>query len=248
MVLAHASGHMVFANAYAMREAGITAETPNPKGGEILHDAEGNPIGIFRETAAGLLAGVKARAEAKRSDKEAFEYSLRAIELAAKECLENGITSFQDAGSSFATVDLLKQAADDKRLPIRLWVMIRDRNDLMKAKLASYKMIGYAKDFLTVRAVKRSIDGALGPHGAWLLAPYSDMPKSAGLNTATVESVKETAEIAIKNDFQVCVHAIGDRANREVLDIYEGLFKKYPSVLPRRWRIEHAQHLSLIHI
>ena len=243
VLLAHASGHMVFANAYAMREAGITAETPNPKGGEILHDAEGNPIGIFRETAAGLLSGVRARAAAKRSDKEAFEYSLRAIELAAKECLENGITSFQDAGSSFATVDLLKQAADDKRLPIRLWVMIRDRNDLMKAKLASYKMIGYAKDFLTVRAVKRSIDGALGPHGAWLLAPYSDMPKSAGLNTATVESVKETAEIAIKNDFQVCVHAIGDRANREVLDIYEGLFKKYPSVLPRRWRIEHAQHL-----
>ena len=244
VLLTHASGHMLFANAYAMREAGVTAETKPPEGGEILHDAAGNPTGVFRETAAALIGRVKARAESKRTEKEAYDYSLRAIELAAKECLENGITSFQDAGSSFATVDILKQAADDDRLPIRLWVMIRDNNQRLEALLPRYKMIGHANDFLTVRAVKRSIDGALGPHGAWLLAPYSDLPKSIGLNTATLESVTKTAELAIKNDFQVCVHAIGDRANREVLNIYETLFEKYSSVIPRRWRIEHAQHLD----
>lgn len=244
VLLAHASGHMVFANAYAMREAGVNADTKAPEGGEILHDASGKPIGVFRETAASLFSPVMARAKAKRTEQEAYDYSLRAIRLAGEECLKNGITSFQDAGSSFATIDIIKQAADDDRLPVRLWVMVRDSNQRLQALLPRYKMVGYADDFLTVRAVKRSIDGALGPHGAWLLAPYSDLPSSIGLNTATIESVTKTAEIAIKNDFQVCVHAIGDRANREVLNIYEGLFKKSSSVVPRRWRIEHVQHLD----
>lgn len=104
-------------------------------------------------------------------------------------------------------------------------------------------MIGVGNGFLTVRAIKRSIDGALGPHGAWLLAPYEDLPSSSGLNTEQVESVNRAAEIAIENGFQLCVHAIGDRANREVLDIYESQFQKHASPLDRRWRIEHAQHL-----
>jgi predicted amidohydrolase YtcJ len=121
--------------------------------------------------------------------------------------------------------------------------MIRDNNDRMSLLLPRYKMVGYGNDFLTVRALKRSIDGALGPHGAWLLAPYSDMPTSSGLNTAEVSSVTRTAELALQYDFQMCVHAIGDRANREVLDIYEQLIKSSPSAIPKRWRVEHAQHL-----
>ncbi len=244
VLLTHASGHMCFANAYAMRLAGVTRETGDPSGGEILHDAQGEPIGVFRETAQQLIYAAKSRAMARRSQKDATEYASRAIELAGQECIENGITSFQDAGSSFSTIDLLKQAADDKRLPIRLWVMVLDDNDRLQAMLPKYKLIGYGDEHLTVRAVKRSIDGALGAHGAWLLAPYSDLPTSTGLNTASNESVTQTAEIAMNNGFQMCVHAIGDRANREVLDIYEKLFNEKPSILPRRWRIEHAQHLS----
>jgi predicted amidohydrolase YtcJ len=96
-----------------------------------------------------------------------------------------------------------------------------------------------------VRGVKRSIDGALGSHGAWLLEPYHDLPESKGLNTTTLESLRETAELALKHDYQLCVHAIGDRGNREVLDLFEEMFREHPSTPSRRWRIEHAQHLHL---
>ncbi len=243
VLLTHASGHMSFANAYAMRLAGVTSETKDPAGGEILKDATGQPIGIFRETAQGLIAAARARDESRLSAAERIDQTMKAIELASQECLKKGITSFQDAGSSFQTIDLLKRAVDQNRVGVRLWVMVRDDNRALEQNLARYKMIGYGNQFLTVRALKRSIDGALGPHGAWLLAPYEDHPTSSGLNTASIESVTRTAELAIQHDFQLCVHAIGDRANREVLNIYEQQFRQHPSAIPRRWRIEHAQHL-----
>ena len=97
----------------------------------------------------------------------------------------------------------------------------------------------------TVRSIKQVVDGALGSHGAWLLAPYEDMPTSSGLNTAAVEDVTGTAEIAMANGFQLNVHAIGDRANREVLDLFEKTFTDHADQEDLRWRIEHAQHLSL---
>ncbi len=87
--------------------------------------------------------------------------------------------------------------------------------------MASYKIINEGDKHLTVRSIKKLIDGALGPHGAWLLEPYTDLPTSTGLNTESVENITRTAEIAIENGFQLCVHAIGDRANRETLDIYQ---------------------------
>jgi len=242
-MLTHASGHMSFANGYAMRMAGVNGDTKNPDGGEILKDESGKPTGVFRETASALIGRQRAIAESKRSAEEKAAYLERAIQLASQECLKNGITSFQDAGSSLQTVDALKSFASRGKIGVRLWVMIRDQNERMEGRLGKYKMVGFANDFLTVRALKHSIDGALGPHGAWLLAPYDDMPSSSGLNTARIAEVTKRAEIGIKNDFQVCIHAIGDRANREVLDIYEKLFKAHPSNIPRRWRIEHAQHL-----
>ena len=243
VLLTHASGHMSFANEYAMRLAGVDTDTANPKGGEIVKDENGKPIGIFRETAQALIQKIKTRTDSQRPPAEKQAYSQRAAELASVECLRKGITSFQDAGSSLATVRTLRQLADQGKLGVRLWVMIRDDNERLRGQLANFKMIGYADQFLTCRALKRSIDGALGAHGAWLLAPYQDLPTSSGLNTASIESVTETAKLGIKNDFQVCVHAIGDRANREVLDIYEKMFRDFPSQFPRRWRIEHAQHL-----
>ena len=243
VMLSHASGHMSVANEYAMRLAGVTKDTEPPAGGEILHDKTGRPIGVFRETAEELIAQAYAKDEAKKTSAIHASETLRAIQLANQDCLKNGITSFQDAGTSVENLKILKAAADRNLLAVRLWVMIRDSNDNLRAYLPRRKLIGYGNEFLTVRAVKQSIDGALGAHGAWLLAPYSDLPTSSGLNTTSIESVTETAEIAISNGFQVCVHAIGDRANREVLDIYEKMFQKYPSSVPRRWRIEHAQHL-----
>jgi predicted amidohydrolase YtcJ len=243
VLLTHASGHMSFANGYAMRMAGVDTTTKSPEGGEILKNEAGKPTGVFREKAANLISKVYDREKSNRSKEEEMGYLRRAIELASNECLENGITSFQDAGSSLATIDYLKHFASTGKLGVRLWVMIRDSNERMENRLAEYKMIGFGNEFLTVRALKRSIDGALGAHGAWLLAPYSDMPTSSGLNTESIKVVTRTAELGVKNGFQVCIHAIGDRANREVLDIYERLFKANPTKLPRRWRIEHAQHL-----
>ena len=95
-----------------------------------------------------------------------------------------------------------------------------------------------------MRAVKRLLDGALGAHGAWLLEPYADLPTSTGLNTTPIEELKETARLAIENDFQLCTHAIGDRANREVLTIYEQAFADHSEKKALRWRVEHAQHLG----
>jgi predicted amidohydrolase YtcJ len=97
---------------------------------------------------------------------------------------------------------------------------------------------------LTIRALKRSIDGALGSHGAWLLEPYLDLPGSAGLNTESLEYLAEAARLAIENDLQLCTHAIGDRGNREILNIYERTFQSYPGRKNLRWRVEHAQHLD----
>jgi predicted amidohydrolase YtcJ len=243
VLFSHASGHASFANAKAMELAGITKETQNPPGGEIVRDSEGNPIGAFRETAQRLLRRASSHYLESRTPEEIGAEQLRGIELAVKECLANGVTSFHDAGSSFETIDLFKKVAEEGKLGIRLWVMIRDSNERLKERLSEYKIIGAGKNHLTVRAIKRSLDGALGPHGAWLLKPYEDLPSSTGLNTSTLESVKETARIAIENDFQLCVHAIGDRANQETLNIFEAAFKAHPDKKDLRWRDEHSQHL-----
>jgi predicted amidohydrolase YtcJ len=138
----------------------------------------------------------------------------------------------------------MKGMIDDGKIGVRLWVMIRQSNETIAAKLAQYRMIGYGNGHLTVRAIKKSIDGALGPRGAWLLAPYSDRPSSSGLETTKVAEIEETAKLALQHGYQLAVHAIGDRANRETLDIFERAFKANPAKKDLRWRIEHAQHIS----
>jgi predicted amidohydrolase YtcJ len=242
VVLTHASGHASFANAKAMEISGVTRSSPNPDGGEILKDASGDPVGLFRETAQRLIrAGT---GEPRPTAEEAAARARKVLELADKEVLSKGITSFQDAGSSFATIDLMKTMIDEGKLGVRMWVMVREGNVAEAPRLAKYRMIDYANGHLTVRAIKRAIDGALGPRGAWLLEPYSDKPDSTGLNTTPVAEIQETAKLAMQNGYQLCVHAIGDRANRETLNIFEAAFKANPDKKDLRWRVEHAQHLS----
>ena len=235
VILTHASGHATYANARAMELAGITRSTPDPEGGEIVRDAQGNPIGAFRETASGLLG--PARQNAAPVDPR------RVVLLAQEEAFSKGITSLQDAGSDFETVDLLKEMVDDGSLKIRLWIMLRRPNAELAEKLADYRTIGYGDGRLTVRAIKKSIDGALGSHGAWLLEPYDDLPSSTGLNTTPVEDIEETARLAAEHGYQLCVHAIGDRGNRETLDLFERAFEGTGGLAEARWRVEHAQHL-----
>jgi predicted amidohydrolase YtcJ len=243
VLLTHASGHMSFANAEAMRLAGIDASTRNPPGGEILKDAQGNPTGVFRETAQGLVRRAHGERVRQRSPEERARDRDTALRLAQQECLAKGVTSFQDAGSDFATIDAFKSLAERGGLQVRLWVMVRTGNEEMARRLVQYRMIGVGNNHLTVRAIKRSIDGALGPHGAWLLEPYEDLRSSAGLNTSSVASIRETARLALQHDYQLCVHAIGDRANRETLNLFEEAFRESPTAPSRRWRVEHAQHL-----
>ncbi len=239
VLLVHASGHAAFVNAKAMELAGIDASTPDPEGGEILRDAAGQATGLLRETAQNLVRGamgdgfLASPVEARRMAK-----------LASEECIAKGITSFQDAGSSFEVADFLRQELDDGNVKLRLWMMIRAGNDALRENIGSYWQRSAEDPWLKVGAIKLSLDGALGSRGAWLLEPYSDAPESVGLNLVSLESARETAEIALANDVQIGIHAIGDRANREVLDIYEAVFEGQPAK-DRRWRVEHAQHLHL---
>jgi len=248
VVLTHASGHATFANAKAMALAGVTKATPNPPGGEILKDAAGDPTGLFRETASGLLGRAERAAREKMTPAELEAEARRIIQLAADDCLKKGVTSFHDAGVSFRTVDLYKQIAQEGRLGVRLYVMVREGNASLAANLARYRTVGFAGNRVTLRTIKVSIDGALGPRGAWLLEPYADLPTSTGLNTTPMDAARETARLALQHGYQLAIHAIGDRANRELLNLYEAAFKGVPDAASLRWRDEHAQHLSLADI
>ncbi len=244
VLLTHASGHATYANAKAMELAGIRKTTRNPPGGEILRDPKGNPMGVFRETAAGLLWTAYDRARANRTAEQIDREARKAVQMAVRECLSKGITTLHDAGAAFRTIDLYRQLAESGTLGLRLYVMIEEGNGALAQNLSKYRLINYGDNHLTVRSIKRYMDGALGTRGAWLLKPYQDLPTSIGMNTSPLPEIAETARIAAENDFQLCVHAIGDRANRETLNIFENAFKTHPDKKDVRWRIEHAQHLN----
>ncbi len=244
VLLTHASGHAVFVNAKTMEAAGITRSTPNPNGGEILKDAAGAPTGLLRESAQGLANRAHEAYLAKRTPAEAAADLRKVILMAAKECLSKGITTFEDAGSPLATADMFRAMAEHDELPLRLWVMLRGPNELLAKNLDRYRTLNAGNNHLAIRAIKRYMDGALGSRGAWLLAPYTDKPDSTGLNLEDPADIRAAAELAIAHDYQLCVHAIGDRANREVLNIYESVFREHPEKKDLRWRIEHAQHID----
>ena len=259
VLLYHASGHGLFANAKAMELAGISRETPDPVGGRIVRDVQGRLTGVFEENAMNLIekpfeAWKKQRPEAERV--AAFE---RTIALATQECLAKGITSFQDAGSDFWELAQYRRLAESGQMGLRLWAMIAQPKVSDYSKLAQFPQIGLGDGFFTCRAVKAYLDGALGSYGAWLLAPYTDKPDSYGQNTTPIDSITALAAECRRQHLQYCVHAIGDRANREVLNVFEQTFRQYPATTEEaqkfgfqadagqpgfRWRIEHAQHVD----
>ena len=244
--LTHASGHAGFANAYAMKMAEVTKTTPDPAGGKILRDTDGNATGLFNERAQGIVGDALAHDRAMRTPAQ-VEADLRTvIELASRESLSKGITTVNDAGSPPSTIDVMKRVVDEGKLPLRVWMMLRETPDKLAADMPKYRTVNYGDRRFSVRAIKRAIDGALGSRGAWMLEPYADLPSTSGMNTDTLDDIRQTAELSIRYDYQVAVHAIGDRGNRETLNIYEETFKKHPEKHSKdlRWRIEHAQHLS----
>ncbi len=231
VVLGRADGHAVLANARAMALLGITRETPTPDGGEIIRDEEGNPTGIFVDNATALLT----------PDARTGAETRRALRLAMEECLEKGITSLTDAGATVDVLDLYRAQAERGELSIRVYAMAAGLETLRALEAPE---IGLGGGFLTIRSVKAYADGALGSRGAALLEPYADDPGNAGLLVTPAEVLLETAREALSRGFQMATHAIGDRANRIVLDVYERAMAERPNVRDPRFRIEHAQILD----
>jgi predicted amidohydrolase YtcJ len=235
--LKHASGHAALANARAMEIAGISAKTEADEGGEVFRDQIGEPTGIFNETAQGMIS----RHIPENDDKT----MQRVFDMALKTCLENGITGFHDAGAGPSVIDLYKKNLQSGKMRIRLYVMLDGSNQsLLSSYFATGPEIGLGDDFLTIRAIKLYGDGALGSRGAWLLDDYEDMPGEFGHSTTPIAHISEVCKEAVGHGFQVCTHAIGDRANHEVLNVYEEALPgstDQPNAL--RFRIEHAQHL-----
>ena len=248
VILEHASGHALIVNDVALRLAGITSSTPNPPGGEIIKDARGRPTGILVDGAQSLVRDALAKNLSTRSPEEAEAEFRKQVHLATQNALANGVTSFQDMGESFATIDAIKKMVDAGDMPLRLYILVSDdevRPDDVDS-LVAHRMIDYGNGHLTVRAIGEiTADGALGSRSAWMLKPYDDDPSNTGLNVTSMPRIKEIAEIGIAHGFQISVHAIGDRANRETLDLYQSLFAEHHVKSDTlRWRIEHAQHLN----
>jgi len=242
VLLSHSSGHAAFVNAAALRRGGVGRETKAPAGGEVLKDASGEPTGLLRETAEELVEAALKADLARRTPAEVTADLDRRIDLAVEECLRKGVTTLHDAGSSLDVVARYRQRAEAGTLGIRVYAMLSASNAELEKEAARVRVIGAGKNHLTVRAIKRLADGALGSRGAWLLAPYADAP-GTGLNTYPMKDLERTAEIAVANGYQLGVHAIGDRANREVLDVYARVLARHPKK-DLRFRIEHAQHLD----
>lgn len=233
--LRHASGHASLANKKAMEMFEINKNTKDPDGGEIFRDISGNPTGIFNETAQGRIT----------PPSYPFNDQLKALKLANSHVLENGITSFHDAGSDFEDIKAYKTLSKNNDLNIRLYIMLNGRNDsLLNYYYKSGPEIGLYNNHLTIRSIKLYADGALGSRGAWLIDDYEDAEGEYGHVVTPIEILKKVTKDGYNNGFQICTHAIGDRANKEVLNIYEDVFNDN-TYYDHRFRIEHAQHIDL---
>lgn len=242
VMLIHTSGHAVFVNQRAMSLVEVDGNTAPPPGGEIVRDANGRATGMMREAAQDIFRVAYSGHQGRRPAGIAEAELRRMVTLAGEESLRHGITSFQDLGTTFAEVDLIRKMAEEGNLPVRLYMAFEEQAADMAGRLDDYRMIGYGNNFLTVRTIgEKVLDGALGTHGGWLLEPYSDMPQSHGLNVVPVEEIEASARLAMEYDYQMAIQGIGDRAYRELLDIYAAEFAQHPDKTDLRWRIEHAQ-------
>lgn len=241
-MLIHTSGHAVFVNQKAMTLVELNDDSVAPEGGEIVRDENGRATGMMRESAQDVFRQAFSGHQGRRPAGVAEDEIRRMVLLAGEASLRHGITSFQDLGTSFAEVDLLKIMADEGNLPVRLYMAFEEEAADMEERLAEYRMVGYGNNFLTVRAIgEKVLDGALGTHGGWLLEPYADLPRSSGLNVVSIEEIEASARLAMQHDYQLAIQGIGDRAYRELLNIYENEFARHPDKTDLRWRIEHAQ-------
>lgn len=224
--LRRVDGHVVWANAAAMRAAGVTKDTPEPEGGRIIRDADGQPTGVFVDNALSLIESrIPAPTDA----------TLRAwIEKAVEICHGVGLTGVHDAGASARVVAIYRQLASEGRLPLRVHVLLDGDDPGIAPLVAAGPQPG---PFVSVMGVKLFADGALGSRGAWLKAPYTDAPDSHGIPIVHGDDLRRQVERFATAGFQIGVHAIGDAAAADAVSAYAAA-----GIGPdRRFRIEHAQ-------
>lgn len=248
VLLSHASGHAAIANARAMEVAGLEADTEPPEGGEIVRDDRGRLTGVLIDEAESLVGDALDEAREELTSAERRQRRREMAELAVQNALEHGVTSFHDQGASFGTISLYRRMADDGSMRIRMYAMVsqgevtREQAD----SLAAIRTVGYGnRGTLTVRSVGEvTADGALGSRSAWMIEPYADRAGYTGVSVTDMERIREIALVSMEHGFQVAVHAIGDRANRETLDLFASIFDSAGvDGDTLRWRVEHAQHL-----
>lgn len=230
--LTRVDGHAALVNARALELAGVNAQTEDPEGGRFIRDAEGNPTGVLIDRAQGVVA----RVIPPSSESETREAILAAIAEANKW----GLTGIHDAGVGPSTIDIYEELAKEGRYNLRNYVMVSSDDRTLERYFDRGPQQGLYDGRLWISAIKIVADGALGSRGAALLEPYSDEPGNTGLITEPYERIREVAVRALRNGFQLNVHAIGDRANRMVLDAFESALEEVP-VADHRFRIEHAQ-------
>ncbi len=232
VLLERVDGHAVFANAAAMKSAGVTAATKDPPGGRLERAADGSPTGVFVDNAMSLM---------ERVVPAPTRQELRGQILGAiKEANRWGLTGVHDAGVPKPVVDLYEELAREGTYDLRNYVMVANNDSTIAYYLGRGPQNGLYDGRLWIRSIKLVADGALGSRGAALLEPYSDDLKNNGLVTIPAGRVHEVAAKALKAGFQVNVHAIGDRAMRTVLNEFEQALKEVP-LADHRFRIEHAQ-------
>ena len=239
VVLIRIDGHAIWVNNLAMRLASVSRETKDPSGGRIIRTPAGDPTGVFIDEARNIIEAV-----VPPSTPEEIEQNLL---LAAAECAKAGLTEVQDMGIDSLRIAIYRRLAAQNRLPVRIYAAISAPGSTWDAWKTKGPVIGEGNGMLTLRAMKMYMDGALGSRGAALVDEYSDDPGNRGLTMMSSADLESKIRDAVKNGFQPCVHAIGDRANNIVLDAYE----KVLSSLPRtdcRPRIEHAQVVLLADI
>lgn len=235
--LRRVDGHAAWANSAAIKLAGITKTTPDPSGGRIERDANGNPSGVFVDAATSLI-------EAKVPPPSATEQAA-ALDASLAEMARVGLTGVGDAGIDLETYRLYRSYADAHKLTARIYAMIGDTGADFDTISKDGPLIGYGNDFLTVRSVKLYADGALGSRGAAMLAPYSDEPDNRGLLFMQPAMMTGKIDKAFAKGYQVGIHAIGDHANDEVLNSFAAAYKTYPKAIALRNRVEHAQIVPL---
>jgi predicted amidohydrolase YtcJ len=238
--LTRVDGHAAVVNKVAMDAAGLNKDTKDPEGGRIIRDAKGNPTGTLIDRAQGLVARNIPPASREQLEEQ--------ILLADAEARKLGLTMVHDAGAGTENVEAYKRLIDSGKLQTRLHVMLRGSMDMLKPHFDRGPITNYGHHHLAVRAIKIVADGALGSRGAALLEPYSDEAGNTGLLTTPPEEVYAQTLAASKAGFQTCIHAIGDRANRMVMDTFERVQKEVPGARNLRMRNEHTQILDAAEI